>query len=74
MVYNVYVVHDKLAGESGPPFTAVNNAVALRQYKQMGIPESLKSEYSLHLIGFYDSLEMVIVPHVIVQLVEEVNE
>lgn len=63
MVYNVYTVYDKTAEEAGPPFTAVNNSVAKRQYKQMGIPEALKDEYSLHLIGFYDSKEMTITPN-----------
>lgn len=75
MIYNVYVVKDKLAEEAGPPFTAVNNSVAIRQYKQMGIPEALKDEYSLHLIGFYDSKEMTVVPSEIAIPVEvEENE
>lgn len=75
MVYNVYVVKDKLAEEAGPPFTAVNNSVAIRQYKQMGIPEALKDEYSLHLIGYYDSKEMSITPNVtIIALDTQVQE
>lgn len=75
MIYNVYVVLDKLAEEAGPPFTAINNAVAVRQYKAMGIPTALKDEYSLHLIGFYDSKEMTVVPSEIAIPVEvEENE
>lgn len=73
MIYNVYVVKDKLAEEAGPPFVAVNNGVAIRQYKQMGIPESLKDEYSLHLIGFYDSKEMTITPNLIIDVVKELE-
>lgn len=74
MIFNVYVVCDKLAEEAGPPFVAVNNAVALRQFKQMNIPEVLKDEYSLHLIGYYDSKEMIITPEVSIIVNTEVDE
>ncbi|QXP44129.1 MAG: nonstructural protein [Arizlama microvirus] len=69
MLYNVYVVKDKLAQEAGPPFVAVNDKVALRQFKQMGIPEVLKKEYELLKIGYYDSLEVTITPDIVSDLI-----
>lgn len=70
MLYNVYVVKDKLAEEAGPPFVAVNDKVALRQYQSMGIPESLKDEYELLKIGFYDSIDISITPAITYTLTE----
>lgn len=70
MLYNVYVVKDKLAEEAGPPFTAVNDKVALRQYQSMGIPESLKDEYELLMIGYFDSVDVSITPHITYSVIE----
>lgn len=58
MIYNVYTVYDNVAEEAGPPFTAVNDGIARRMFKNMNIPESLKSDYKLVRIGFYDSKDM----------------
>lgn len=58
MIYNVYTVYDKVAEEAGPPFTAVNDGIARRMFKNMNIPESLKSDYKLIRIGFYDSKDV----------------
>lgn len=74
MLYNVYTVYDKTAEEAGPPFVAVNNGVAIREYRNMGIPEALKDEYSLHLIGYYDSKKMDIVPNVTPIIINTIQE
>lgn len=74
MLYNVYAVQDKLAGEAGPPFIAVNDQVALRQYKSMGIPGQLKNEYSLVKIGYYDSVKMSIIPDIVIELITELQK
>lgn len=74
MLYNVYVIKDKLAEESGPLFTAVNDKVALRKLKEMGIPDSLKHEYELLCLGTYDSKASFIVPEVVYTVQEEINE
>lgn len=71
MLYSVYTIKDKLAEECGPPFVAVNDKVALRKYKDLGIPESLKHEYELLMIGLFDSKDCSITPHVVYSLVEE---
>lgn len=73
MRYNLYVVNDKLAQEAGPIFLAVNDAVALRQFKNLGIPEDLKGEYELLMIGYYDSKEIFITPEIYYSVVEEVK-
>ena len=60
MIYNVYTVYDNVAEEAGPPFVAVNDGIARRMFKNMNIPESLKSDYKLVRIGFYDSKDMLL--------------
>ena len=58
MVYGVYVVYDKVAEEAGPPFTAVNDGIAQRMFGQMNIPLSLRADYQLVRIAYYDSKDM----------------
>ena len=58
MIYNVYTVYDSVTQEAGPPFTAVNDGIARRMFKNMNIPESFKSDYKLARIGFYDSKDV----------------
>jgi len=70
MLYNVYTVKDLLAEEAGPPFIAVNDKVALRQYQSMGIPESLKDQYELIKIGYYDSIDLSITPDIIYSVIK----
>lgn len=76
MDYCLYSVYDKTADEYGPVFQAVNDGVAKREYNRLGIPESLKKEYSLHKIGYFDSKTGDVVPEVnyIVETSEAVNE
>lgn len=62
MQYNIYSIYDKTAEEFGPLFTAVNDGVAIREYKNVGIPEALKDEYELHCVGTYDSKEGLVLP------------
>ena len=58
MVYGVYVVYDKVAEEAGPPLTAVNDGIAQRMFAQMNIPLSLRADYQLVRIAYYDSKDM----------------
>lgn len=64
MMYNVYTIHDTIAKEYGPPFTAVNDKVAIRAYKNTGIPERLEKDYELVRIGTFDSIEGTIIPDI----------
>lgn len=73
MVYRVYTIKDKVAEESGPPFIAVNDGVAKRNYKDMGIPESLKDDYELYFIGYWDSIESSITPAICIVKVEDTD-
>ena len=73
MILNVYSVFDKVAEESGPPFTAVNDGIAKRSYNQMGIPVALQNDYSLHRIRTYDTVTMEIVPEIIYSITQEAD-
>lgn len=57
---NLYVIFDKVAEESGPPFTAVNDGVAQRNYQQLmrNVPDNQRSEYALFILGTYDPFLM----------------
>lgn len=71
MVINVYCIYDKVAEEAGPLFQAVNDKIAMRQFKQLGIPESLQKDYSLHRIATYDSKSMEVVSEILYHITEE---
>jgi len=74
MNHNVYVVWDSVAEEAGPPFVAVNDGIARRMYKNMNIPESLKGDYYLVRIGYYNSKDMQLaidIPYTLTDLAEE---
>ena len=52
----LYCLYDKLAEEAGPVFEAVNDAIALRNVRQMVSRNGLdESEYYLYKIGEYSS-------------------
>lgn len=52
----VYVIYDKAAGESGPMFQAVNDAIALRstEHALKNVPPHLLPEYQLIKIADYN--------------------
>lgn len=56
MIQRLYTIRDTVAEENGPVFTAKNDGVALRQFKE--ILTSIKNdpeEYKLYCIGYWDS-------------------
>lgn len=54
-VQQLYVVYDSIAQLHGPIFEAVNDAVAIRNFKQMMAKSPCPEDYSLFCIGQYDS-------------------
>lgn len=74
MLYNVYTIKDELAGEAGPPFIAVNDKVAMRNFNKMGIPEALIKEYTLLKIGYFDSIDISITPNMVYTITKEEND
>lgn len=62
----VYVIYDKAAGESGPMFQAISDAIALRSTEQAlkNVPPHLLPEYQLIRIADYDpkTLEVFALP------------
>lgn len=59
----VYTIYDKVAEESGPVFCAVNDGVALRNFKAMLQQQNVSIyEYKLYCLGSYDAKTMIIMP------------
>lgn len=57
MQHRLYAVFDKVAEEAGPVFTAVNDGIAIRQFRNLSrdIPPYDKESYVLLYLGNYDS-------------------
>lgn len=71
MIMYLYTVYDKVAEEAGPVFQAINDGIAMRQFKSLGIPEALEKDYTLHRIGQYDSKNMEVIPEIVYHLKED---
>ena len=56
----LYTVYDRVAEEAGPCFLAVNDAVAIRQYRQLLKDSQVVTddEYHLFRLGSYDYKSM----------------
>lgn len=73
----LYTVYDRVAEEAGPCFLAVNDGVAIRQYRQLLKNSQVvtEDEYHLFRLGSYDSKTMVVVSQAPVRvLVPEIVE
>lgn len=57
MSSRVYVIYDIVAKEAGPLFTAKNDDVAARNFRQLLAHENVEDpkEYQLMCVGEYDS-------------------
>lgn len=71
MLFNIYVIYDKVAEEAGPPFVAVNDGVALRKYRDMQIPASLKDDYEMRCLGLYDSVGVLVTPEIVYTVIDK---
>lgn len=75
MILNLYTIYDRTAEEAGPVFQAVNDGVARRNYRNLGIPADLENEYELRCIGIIDTKACCIIPEIVytVDTSSEVN-
>lgn len=64
----LYLIRDLLAEENGPVFQSKNEAVAVRQFKQIMKDVSDPTEYALYRVG-YITKDAEIIPelHIIVE-------
>lgn len=60
MEYRIYTIFDYAAEVAGPPFVAVNDAVASRQFKMLLKDVLDVSDYKLWLLGTYNDETMII--------------
>lgn len=58
----LYAVYDRVAEEAGPCFLAVNDGVAVRNFRQLMTQVSVVSEdeYWLYRVGSYESKTMAV--------------
>ena len=54
MITNIYTIRDKVAEEVGPLFQAKNDAVAIRQFKQLIKDSENPEEYELLFLGDFN--------------------
>lgn len=56
----IFTVYDRVAAEGGPPFTAKNEGVALRQYDKLleQYPNMNPGDFRLYRIANWDSEDM----------------
>lgn len=55
MTIKLYCIHDRVAGEYGPIFQAVNDGVANRQLVHYTREAAEKDDYRLYSLGEYDT-------------------
>lgn len=55
MKYGLYTVKDIVAQDAGPVFCAVNDGVAIRQFKVLVKDSGAPDDYELYSLGAYDS-------------------
>jgi len=55
MKYRLYSINDRVAGEFGPVFQAVNDGVAIRNYKNLLKEAQSVEDYSLFYLGTFDT-------------------
>jgi len=55
MLVYLYSVEDKLAEEYGPPFTAKNDAIARRQFKNLSANMQQVEDFELWKLGTFDT-------------------
>lgn len=64
MKMRVYAIYDRVAEEGGPIFSAVNDGVAIREFRaliQQCSPVD-RDAYKLYLLGVYDSDKVMVFP------------
>jgi len=52
----LYVIHDRVAGEYGPIYQAVNDGVAKRQFLHYVKDTVDQADYRLYTVGDYDTV------------------
>lgn len=68
----VYCVYDRVAQEGGPLFTAKNDGVALRIYRQLIVREKVENEsdYLFYCLGEYDPEQPVLLGDVVPTIID----
>jgi len=59
----LYTIYDRVAEEAGPLFPAVNDGIAIRNYRNVleQVPEYQRGDYRLYYIGEFDPHTMIVV-------------
>lgn len=67
MTIRLYTIYDRVAEEAGPIFSAINDGVAVRQFRQLSreISPIDKDSYKLYFLGQFDTSVMSITVEVL---------
>lgn len=60
MEFRIYCIFDYAAEAGSPPFVAVNDAVAVRQYRNLLRESQNANDYKLWLLGTFNDETMII--------------
>jgi len=72
MITYLYTVHDKVAMQSGPVFEAVNDGVAVRQFRTLMRDVHDERDYALLRVGMMDHETNIIVSDEIEDITEAI--
>lgn len=60
MKFGMYTIKDTVAKEAAPPFFAVNDGVAMRQFKAMIKGSEAPGDFELYSLGVFDTETMLV--------------
>ena len=70
----MYTVYDKIAHDSCPPFTAKNDGVAARKFRELLVNAVTPDDYELWRIAQYSTCDMSLTPMKQIQITTEGTE
>lgn len=58
----LYVIYDKAAQQPGPIFSAITDAVAIRQYRRLVVDQHVDiADYELLCVGYFDRQNLCVI-------------
>lgn len=71
MIFDLFAIFDRVAGDFGPPFMAKNNGIAWRSYRQYLKDSPNTEDFQLYRLGSYEQSSGLITGIIPVQVIRE---